>query len=497
MRRDEGGDVADAPKKPRKPKKRKLPRGVIEHGRDAGVYCAQYFCRGCPQHPPGTPRPQRRHRESAGSVSLARDLHRKRKTEIREGRFFPKPVVAEKPWDPVFADYIDDYVSRVRSTLIDVDEAERHALYWKQAPEARVVQANGKVRGKTMREMTKADAERYRERRRTESAPGARRRRGGGSGSTVNKELSFARKVFNDFNDALEDRKPPLPPIRNPFASRRRGSKRDSLYAPEPPLRDRHLGSRADDEADRLFAALPDLNARARVMAAILSGVDRGPMFAWTWADDVDFEGNQLRAWRRKGDGSLRVYWVPMVDDLQQLLLAVLEDQRARYGKPSRWVFPNAANTGADDGAEFVRTVFHPALIAAGINTITEAIETVRVRAGKGYREVTKRRRTLQRTFRWKDLRHTFGSWLRRSGVELGTIGALLGHREDSRMTVRYAHLTKDMKHAAVARLTGLIPGFGVTRSTSATRSATVLDKLDTAESEAQTLEHVTPRGNA
>jgi integrase len=79
------------------------------------------------------------------------------------------------------------------------------------------------------------------------------------------------------------------------------------------------------------------------------------------------------------------------------------------------------------------------------------------VRAGKGFRTITKKRRHVERNFRWKDLRHTFASWLRRKGEELGTIGALLGHREGSRMTFRYAHLTEGHKHEAVRRLEGLI----------------------------------------
>ncbi len=83
---------------------------------------------------------------------------------------------------------------------------------------------------------------------------------------------------------------------------------------------------------------------------------------------------------------------------------------------------------------------------------------TTRVRAGEGYRTVQKAHRRIERSFRWKDLRHSFASWLRMHGnVELGTIRDLLGHTT-ARMTERYAHLAADMKHAAVQKLSGLTP---------------------------------------
>src|SRR5438445_264777 len=81
--------------------------------------------------------------------------------------------------------------------------------------------------------------ERYRERRRKESPPGAKRRRGAAAASTVNKELSFARAVFYDFAEALEDRK--LAAISNPVRTR--------LFAAEEAGRTRYL---IDHEEDRL-----------------------------------------------------------------------------------------------------------------------------------------------------------------------------------------------------------------------------------------------------
>ena len=81
-----------------------------------------------------------------------------------------------------------------------------------------------------------------------------------------------------------------------------------------------------------------------------------------------------------------------------------------------------------------------------------ETKETKAIRAGRGVRAVETVRRQLMRTFRWKDLRHTFASRLRMTGVELGTIRDLLGHTT-TRMTERYAHITPGHLHDAVQRI--------------------------------------------
>jgi integrase len=52
--------------------------------------------------------------------------------------------------------------------------------------------------------------------------------------------------------------------------------------------------------------------------------------------------------------------------------------------------------------------------------------------------------------YTWHDNRHTYASGLRQSGVPLGNIAELLGHKGLA-MTRRYAHLSISNLHEAVA----------------------------------------------
>ena len=145
----------------------------------------------------------------------------------------------------------------------------------------------------------------------------------------------------------------------------------------------------------------------------------------------------------------------PVTVAINDELLAALRSLPSRLTSP--YVFPNEDGTGALDGREFDRLVFQPALLRAGINKVGETRETTKVRAGQGVRTVEKLRRTLTRSFRWKDLRHTFATRLRMTGVDTGTIRDLLGHTSD-RMTKRYAHAVPGLLHAAVQRLLRAAP---------------------------------------
>jgi len=69
--------------------------------------------------------------------------------------------------------------------------------------------------------------------------------------------------------------------------------------------------------------------------------------------------------------------------------------------------------------------------------------------------------------YTWHCNRHTFASRLVMAGVDLYTVGELLGHRT-AQMTKRYAHLSVNHKQAAVERISAVL---------SATKTATGIIK--------------------
>jgi integrase len=391
--------------------------------------------------------------------ALALKVAAQLRTQIAEHKHFPKPVAI---WDPPFADVLDQYVREAH--VVDGDGYKRYATYWTEAPE---------TKGKTCRQIFKADARAYRKRRQTEGAPGAKRNRGGGSIATLNKELRFACGAYNEFIAQVEERnerataqgRTPEPIPSNPFASSpgRHRRQKEALYEPEPETLGRSLSI---SEARSLFAALPDRSAKRKVLCAVLSGVDLTPMFSWTWSANIEFEARVIRGMRRKGRGKVRHFEVPMNEDLYRELRAVEAEQIARWGKRSMWVWPNAQNTGPDDGDEFVRVVFKRALVKAEIVKLIQWTELTQVRCrlwkGKkqvpGFRTVHKVHRQKQGKFRWKDLRHTFTSLVAEQG-SVEVIPELLGHAKGSKVAERvYIHASARKKRAAVDALNGLFP---------------------------------------
>jgi integrase len=351
-------------------------RSLYEHPPGSGVWWVRLMVQG------------KRRKWRVGPKEAARHFRDKVFGEIAEGRFFPERMKRKRAV-PLLADWIADYLPRTASTRRDTAGATRYAYLWTPAPE---------TAGKTMAEVTTTALETYRERRRAEGGGTGRRRSGKVGATTVNKELSFLRAVFNDYLRAQEEADPTASLPANPVRKR--------LFLAEPTHRVRYL---LDDEQDALQAALSPAEW-TKVLVALCTGLDRGPQFTLRW-DAVDLHARMIQTPRHKGGNRGGRGAILVTTPINDELLVGLRDLPSRLTSP--WVFPNAAGTGPLAADTWVRHVFKPALRVAGI-----------------------------RDFRWKDLRHTYATRLNaRNGVGMKTIATLLGHTT-TRMTERYTHVT-------------------------------------------------------
>jgi integrase len=157
--------------------------------------------------------------------------------------------------------------------------------------------------------------------------------------------------------------------------------------------------------------AAPDW-MRGPMALAAFTGMRRGEILGLCWKD-VDLDGQRVYLPETK-NGTLRVL------TLNQLAMQVLQHYPA--GKPDERVFPNV------DAARL-------------------SVYTRRVFASVGIMDAS-----------FHSLRHTAASWLVMEGVDLYTVGKILGHKTP-RMTQRYAHLSPGYLATAVNKLDGVFAG--------------------------------------
>jgi len=355
-------------------KKRPRERGVFERPPGSGTWWVRY-----------TDEHGRRHREKVGPKKLAIKVYRKRKTEVAERRFFPERI---RRRETLLAPMIDDYLGRIKDTHRSYSECERYGDLWKAA-----------LGGRTLREITTGDIARCKARRLAGELKPARitkspRGRDRVVAATVNRELSFLRRVFNV---AIQDGLAEV----NPVTSK--------LLSKEDNSRVRYL---TEEEEARLREQIGE-DDWPKVAIAIHTGLRRGEEFGLRW-EHVDFAAGVITIPRSKSGEARRV---PMNDTVR----AVLRDLPSRL--KNGWVFPSQTGATALNAKNFVRRIFLPALKAAEI-------------AG----------------FRWHDLRHTFASRLVMRGADLRTVQELMGHHSYE-MTLRYSHLSPRHQLEAVQRL--------------------------------------------
>ncbi len=147
------------------------------------------------------------------------------------------------------------------------------------------------------------------------------------------------------------------------------------------------------------------------ILLALETGMRRGEIFNLRW-DDLDYAREQI--WIRESkNGDAR--HAPMRPRSKEALL------RRPRRIDSEYIFPGRV------GKTRVTT------------SMAETFSNLLTRAGI-------------KDFRFHDLRHTFASHLVMAGVDLFTVGKLLGHRH-TMMTARYSHLSEGHLHRAVDNL--------------------------------------------
>jgi len=220
----------------------------------------------------------------------------------------------------------------------------------------------------------------------------------GVAGSTLNRYRTLASSIFTV---AVRNKHMPS----NPIAG--------VTVRPEPSGRIRFL---SDAEEKKLRKQIRrDFPERvAEFDLALATGMRRAEEFNLTWAG-VDLEQKNLLVMGKgsRGRGPKRRF-VPINEQAGKALRALY-----KISNGSPYVCPRKKREGQRDFSKW----FEETVKTAGIPDL-----------------------------HWHDLRHTFASRLVMGGVDIRTVGELLGH-SSIQTTMRYAHLSQEHRHQAVETL--------------------------------------------
>jgi site-specific recombinase XerD len=218
------------------------------------------------------------------------------------------------------------------------------------------------------------------------------------AGSTLNRYRTLASSIFTV---AVRNKHIPS----NPVAG--------VTVRPEPSGRVRFLTDQEEKKLRRAIRA--DFPERvAEFDLALSTGMRRAEEFNLTWSG-VDLERKNLLVMGKgsRGRGPKRRF-VPINELAGKSLRALY-----KISNGSPYVCPRKKREGQRDFSKW----FEETVKRAGIPDL-----------------------------HWHDLRHTFASRLVMGGVDIRTVGELLGHAS-IQTTMRYAHLSQEHRHAAVGTL--------------------------------------------
>ncbi len=305
----------------------------------------------------------RRKREKIGpNKREAEIVLGKRKAQIREGKFFDIQRQEKVKFEEFTEIYLENYARPNKRSAWRDEISIKHLLTY--------------FKGKYLYEIVSLDAEDYKRKRKEEVSP-----------STVNRELTCLKTIFNKAKEWGKVKENPISKVK--------------FFKEE----NRRLRFLEKEEIGKLISACEG-NLAIIVTLALHTGMRKGEILSLKWRD-IDFSRKIITLLNTKG-GEKRE--VPMDDLLYDILLPLPKHKESPY------VFCNKEGKPFQD----IRKSFATALKKAGI-----------------------------KEFRFHDLRHTFASQLVMMGIDLKTVQELLGHKSFE-MTLRYAHLSSDHKRTAI-----------------------------------------------
>ena len=322
-------------------------RGLFERPTGSGIWWIRYFdAQG------------REHREKIGPKSLARQAYNKRKTQIREGQFFPDQLVKRKTI--LLAEFIKEYLKEAELYHRAFASDKSHAKHFTQA-----------FGNMALDELTTADVEKWK-----------RERLALRSKATVARDLAWLKRLYNVAMRDDKIRHNPAMPVKLPKLNN---------------ARVRYL---SEGEQVALQGVMEPHDFEI-VELAINTGLRRGELFHLRWKD-IDFRNGVVTIERSKNGEKRYVA-------LNVRVLAILRARQQRF--KSDYVIPSRTLNTQADAHNFMLRVFNPALKLAGIHNFRfhdcrHTFASLLIMAGVDLRTVQELmgHKTVQMTLRYAHL---------------------------------------------------------------------------------------------
>jgi site-specific recombinase XerD len=290
----------------KKKKEQPRTRGVFERPKGSGIFWIRYVDQF-----------GKLHREKVGPKSLAKAAYRKRKTEIREGKFFPEKIQRRR--EMLFHDMAKLYLE---------EHAKVNKRSWK-TDEERLKRLIERFGDRRLSGITRQDVERLRAVLAQEL-----------SHATVNRYMALLKTVFNK---AIEWGKTKYNPVQ--------GIKQ---------FKETHRIRFLTDEEEERLEAVFHKEYWPWLEVAFHTGMRRAEQFELSW-ENVNFQTRTLTIMLSK-HGEIR--HIPMNDRVMEILRSL----PSRLNSP--WVFTSSNGETPMDANNFVRRIFMPALRKAEIKDL-------------------------------------------------------------------------------------------------------------------------------